>query len=763
MFTHNGKIENVQDLGIRSHSFTLKEWHLLIGGAIFCFMLASIMMSGWPNGLLPNLSSPYVYSGDGLSHAWITQRIIEGWVYDNPRSGYPFGSNFLDYPGSDSGNLLVIKLLSFFTGSYPAVFNLFFLLSFSAVFGFSYFSLRSIGLNRWFSISAAIIYSFIPFHFQRITHTFYLWYFVVPIFFYMAFQIFFKAKEQVYAYSKIDLIILGCALIVCASFGVYYALFGIITLGTAGLVGWLASKRYKPLALSALASTIVILGIGINTAPNIVHKFTSEPNPAVANRSPAEAEEYGLKLIQLVLPRSDHRSQVLAEITRNYESSHPLVNENRTVTLGFVGTFGLLILGVVALIKLADQPADPRLSLLSIIAMVLFLFGTVGGLGAVFSEFISPLIRGWNRISVFIAFACIAATFIVIQNWFISCAHKKFCNVFMGLVSSVLLVLALWDQSVSVCETCNSKIEANYKADRDFVKSIESSLPIGSAIYQLPYMPFPEAAPRHNLHTYELAAGFLHSESLRWNYAGMKGRDGDNFYRALSQEPIDVQVDVVRRLGFDGIYIDRRGYEDNADSLIGELTKVLHTSPLIVHADGQSVFFKLEHSLDVTFEGMSPYQIMKNVGYIADKLGHRYPAEPKDGIDFTRQNWPVFVKSVSGLSGWESWGRWSDQNLDPTVKIELSDPLPDKFVIKLNVQPFGPNVNKPLTIKVGGAKHEIKLYSGSNEVALPIDLEGEVASVIELIPYHPISPKELGYNGDRRKLGVGLIKMTFEE
>jgi len=112
----------------------LITWKWWLVGGIFCFELASILMSGWPKGLLPDFSYPFIYSVDGLSHAWMAQRAIEGWIFENPRSGYPFGSNFMDYPGSDSGNLLILKLLGLFVTDYHSALNLFFSFKFSSDF-----------------------------------------------------------------------------------------------------------------------------------------------------------------------------------------------------------------------------------------------------------------------------------------------------------------------------------------------------------------------------------------------------------------------------------------------------------------------------------------------------------------------------------------------------------------------------------------------------------------------------------------------------
>src|SRR5262245_26600821 len=85
------------------------EYRWWVPAALLSAVAASVLLSGWPEGLRPNLRFPYLYEGDFLVHLWMAQRVIEGWLFENPRSGFPFGSGFLDYPGSDAANHLIVK------------------------------------------------------------------------------------------------------------------------------------------------------------------------------------------------------------------------------------------------------------------------------------------------------------------------------------------------------------------------------------------------------------------------------------------------------------------------------------------------------------------------------------------------------------------------------------------------------------------------------------------------------------------------------
>ena len=248
-------------------------------------------------GLLPNISFPFVYHNDGLSHAWLAQRVIEGeWYFDNPRSGYPFGSNFLDYPNSDLGSFIALKILGSVFGSFQAATNLYFLLGFPLVFVASYSVLRYFALSRVSSIAAALVFTFIPFHFFRIGHLFFTWYFVVPLFFYYCHKFYFGSHSRTLNGGLKRFALHLCVLLALGSFGVYYAFFGVLIMLACGLAGSIRNRATRNFYSSIAASAVVIFAVAINLVPNLHHRIQSGANTEAAERKPLEAEIYGLKL-----------------------------------------------------------------------------------------------------------------------------------------------------------------------------------------------------------------------------------------------------------------------------------------------------------------------------------------------------------------------------------------------------------------------------------------------------------------------------------
>lgn len=741
-------------------SILAADWKLIFIGALASFFLASILMSGMPAGLIPDLSTPYSYSGDALFHAWMAQRVDEGWVFDNARSGYPFGSSFLDFPGSDGASHLIIKLLAMLGGGWVAATKLFFLMGFPVCFLATYVTSRAFGLNRCFAMTVGLLYTFTPFHFLRLQHLFYTWYFVTPLFFYLALSVYRTRKPELTQRrtypGKVLIAALGLASL--ASFGVYYALFGVIVIAFAGVLNWVKTGQLRGMSKAAVLCTAVVIGILVNVAPNLVGNLSEGHNPEVAKRSFVESEIYGLKMMQLLLPRPEHRLSTLAEVGQTYNSATPLINENSTSSLGLIGAAGFLLALLYVIFSPAGVLADERLRLVAATTLVLFLFATIGGLGSTFAMLISPSIRGWNRISIFVAFGAILFLFLLLD---LLLQRKTLRSAgYPVALASVILVVGLYDQTSPACHACNQAQKNAFENDKSFIHNIEKMLPSGAAIYQLPYIGFPETPPLHRLLNYQMMAGVLHSTSLKWSFGGMKGRPGDLFYRSLAQESMAKQIEVVRNLGFQGITIDRRGYADNADALITELTLLLQQPPQLQSNDGELVFFTLLGSAHQPLSGLPPLQIMKQANYYSDSLGTRYPAKLGDGIDFTKSHWPNFIRDAEGVSNFEPWGLWSDE---AKVTFTFTQQLPQRFTLILDAQAYASNVGQPIRVEIGDHHYSIELSSNVTQVKLVVDLKNSVADSISFFPPQPVSPKQINDTADERRLGIGFVSLRIVE
>ena len=784
------------------------EWNIWVPLSVFAFLAASLLMSGWPNGLIPETVIPYSYSGDGLAYLWNIQRVIEGtWYFTNDRSGFPFGSNHLDYPTSDTGSYLVIKLLGLIFNTAIAAQNLYYLLGFSLAAVAGYWVSRSIGITRPFSVVVAVLYAFTSFHFGRIGHLFFTWYFVAPLFFYVGFRLF--SEKLIFTNTQISLktkILNAIALLAMASFGIYYAFFGCMVIALCTVMSAAINRSWRHVNEGLLTLGLTILGVLLNVLPSLVHLFQQGENREGVNRFASESELYALKITQLLLPRGDHRLDSFFEFASKYNGFFSNVTENISASMGAVGSLGFLLLVAVSLISPFIYPktidtvplnktssAQLRFQVLAALALGLVLMGSMGGFSSLFAMLVSSSIRAWNRVSIFIAFISVVsfamATDLLIQKY-----PKHTAMKIAGIASAfAILVLGILDQTVKPCHSCLLMNQELAKSDKAFIQSIEKSVPKNSAIYQLPYMAYSDNGAVNNLGSYDQARGHLHSERLKWSFGSMRGRAGDWFYRKLALLPLHEQVTVVTAMGYAGIYVDRRGFIDASpeqykkcakyaasqvsrlknncvthvelEQSISQAIDALTNQPKLVSKDSQLVFLPFKPYVLNQEDLSRANALIQPIGY---KLVNGVPVQLGGGfddpIDLRKDDpdMPVYLGGLYGLSGISVTnegrvGRWSNALFAKRVTVWLAKPLPKKFTLQIRAQAAGLNAGKPMQVKIGKQTKDIIFGSEFETKSVSFEIEEPIYK-IEFKPADPFSPARRWGSGD-----TGLIAVLFQQ
>ena len=143
--------------------------------------------------------------------------------------------------------------------------------------------------------------------------------------------------------SKLILSLIICVLIASTG-GVYYSFFACCLLLTVGLIRACGLRHIRHFFLPGiLISTIATAAIA-NLSPSILYQIKHGPT-STAQRFPSEAELYGLKIAQLLLPITDHRLALWSHLKAKY-NANPLINENDGSSLGLIGSVGFLTLGI---------------------------------------------------------------------------------------------------------------------------------------------------------------------------------------------------------------------------------------------------------------------------------------------------------------------------------------------------------------------------------------------------------------------------------
>jgi phosphoglycerol transferase len=520
-----------------------------------------------------DLRTPFVAAGDGLSAQYIIKSILEHGTYAlNPDVGAPFGATMYDYPIPEPTHHLFIRFIGLFTHDPFLTFNLFYLSSFAAAAWTACWALQRNGIERLPAIAGAIAFALLPYHFFRIGHVFLASYAAIPVLCHYALQLANYNAPHVAGMPRARWQSV-LAIAIAAGTGVYYAFFGLFFIVVATAIGFARSRHGLVLKVGAAYAAVIALTVGLSLLPNTLFHHAEGANPLIANRAPVEAEIFGLKLTQMLFPNSGHRIGALREFMGAYNASAPLVNENMTSSIGLIGTIGFLI-ALVAFV--CDERRRFReLWVAGALCVTGVLYATVGGFGAIVARTVLPEIRGLNRVSVFIAFFAFFA-FLAAMRRLNLAAHSRLAN---PLLAGVMIVVTCADE-IPTSGVVRPQRPA-FEASREFFTKVQSAVPAGTAVFELPYTYFPESA--HRVGSYALLEPYLFTHDLRWSFGDMHGRPSDLWNEQASMLTGNDFAGALARAGFGAVYVDRRGYKDNGAAIEKELRSVLG-APVVENA-----------------------------------------------------------------------------------------------------------------------------------------------------------------------------------
>jgi phosphoglycerol transferase len=546
-----------------------------------------------------NLRVPLYYAYDGLLMLMFVKDLLgDGWWLTNSHLGAPYGQELYDFPLA-AGNLLHvlgIEALGLALNDPALTLNLYYLLGYPLTALSAYFVLRRLEVTPLVACVVSVVFSTLPYHFGRgADHLFLSAYFTVPIACYLVALAFAGRPLFAWPRSARAVVPLVATVLACVAIGTastYYAAFAASLLVAGGVVSAVAHRGAGSLLHAALAAALVLAAVAASLSPVFLYRHEYGSNDAVAVRAPEEAELLSLRLSELVLPVRSHRLAPLADLRERYETRTPLPSESNQA-LGFVATIGLVALLVVGVATAAGrrwQSGPARmLPALAAATLVAVLISTTGGLSTVVSYVGLTQLRGWNRMSIFIAFFALAAVAILLDAARARIPGSARRAVFAAALLAIP-VPALLDQTNASLVPPHGVFQTAWASDGGFVRSVERTLPPGASVFQLPYVSFPEEPhPPGGAAAYDEVVGYLHSDRLRWSFGAMRGRDGD-WASALADKPPDAVVMAIAASGFSGTEVDTLAYEDAGSSVLRVLEA--HGRP-VYSANGRLAFVDL--------------------------------------------------------------------------------------------------------------------------------------------------------------------------
>jgi phosphoglycerol transferase len=571
-----------------------------------------------------DIQIPFQYDRDSImTGEWIKSIIDNGWFLDNKYIGMPTGKNLRDVPMSDNFHYAIIKIITWFTDHYAVAINLFYILTFPLIVCSSYYVFRKFSISPVISCTGAFLYAFLEYHYYRnISHIFLSAYYMNPLII-MVMVWLFSGKLEDREASRIfprsfnaefrgSMII---SLLVSAC-GIYYAYFSCFLLLIAGSVRSLWQKNFRPLVTAVILVAIITIGGVINLSPVILYQLQHGRNPEASARVYHEAELYSLKITDMLLPATGHRIKFLADLRdqldRETSFLYRFYKPKTSTSLGIIGSAGFIFLLVFLMAHRRNNThgknepdRNDLLLYLSILNIAALLLASVGGFNSIVSHLIRYKIRGYERLSIFIAFFALFAVLIILQGLYDSyiknrltpMVRLKTVNLFIPRAAFfvfmlVLLIIGLFDQAGIYSTPDYDAVKKKFLADKKLVSQIERAVPPYAMIFELPYVPYPEAVNPYKMTDYDHLRFYLHTSKLRWSYGAVKGRSGDLWQRETASKSTPDMIRELSEKGFQGILVNRNGYKDNGVKIIQEIKNIIAARP-VMSDDASMVFFSL--------------------------------------------------------------------------------------------------------------------------------------------------------------------------
>ncbi len=538
------------------------------------------------------LRVPISYNGDTLSLlAQIKNIRITNSIYTSLNLGFPYKQDLHDViaPG-EVLNHFVIWCLSRFTNSDGLILNTFFFGTFLLVFLGGYLGSRILKISPFSATVIGILYAFLPYHFLRGPGHLYLAnYSIVPVVVAIAIRQLMSSplishvprtmrpKEWLGWGLHPQTFLVLFTVLIGSMMGMYYAAFGFVLITVTGIFGAIAFASFDRLRATGVLLITMTLALIVQILPVIFFQRQYGNNLAVVSRSLAEIESYGLKITGLLTPVINHRIDALASFSQK-ATYVPLPSEN-TSALGIVGVISIVCVIGAAIIA-ALRGRESKYLPLALTAGFAIMLGTIGGVAQFVGQLGFTQLRAWNRISVVIAFVAFASLGLVIDDLRKSSRKKRILtSVFIPL----LLPLSIMDMSPRF--TVPNSTTREWLSDSNLVRKVEKYFGPDSAVFQLPVMRFPENGPIFRLGDYEHFKGYLHSESLRWSYGGVKGREAD-WQLKLPSIPTSSSLECLAALDFEVLWVNLEGFE-NPEVITNELKNQQLTK--VMMRDGGSI------------------------------------------------------------------------------------------------------------------------------------------------------------------------------
>ena len=511
-------------------------------------------------------------AGEGHVAPWAFKRV--------PELGAPFAAEWSDWPLIEEPQTLLLGLLHRCFGPFAGLnvaLLLGHLLAAATMFGVA----RSGGAARLWAFVAGLAYGLAPFLFaQSPHHVTVAWAWHVPLFI-LAWR--WAADPSVVPGDRRFLLAAAIGVIAGVQNPYYTNILCQLALVGGAVSAW-RGRSWRNLRTAGVIVAAAAAAFALMHLDTLVYGWVHGRNPGGVVREYKWIEIYGLKLVDLVVPSTAHRSPWLAGVALRHRAAAPLLDEGASY-LGIVGLACLAWLAVTAARGFLDGRVERVPTPFWQIAWIVLVF-TTGGLNAFAGAAGFLMFRTACRYSIVIL--------AIALEWGARRATAIETELRPGglpaagrwAVAMALAALVTWDEVPRPPEeSVTRSIARRIESDRQFVASIEEKLPAGAKVLQLPLMEFPES-PGPGVGPYEHLRPYVLGSRLHWSFGTVKGRPREKWLADLQKKDVRGIVAELRSRGFAAVVIERGGFPDKGRAVESALLEAAGVKRLIASPAG---------------------------------------------------------------------------------------------------------------------------------------------------------------------------------
>jgi hypothetical protein len=343
---------------------------------------------------------------------------------------------------------------------------------------------------------------------------------------------------------------------------IYYGLMLAQFLALAGLAQLVRRSTRR----QALAPWLLFAALGAaitaDSANVLVSNLDRESGLARYVRPYGNLERYALKPIELVLPAPGWGRVPWVGPAKRYVGGAIFRGEMGSAYLGLAGIAAFLWMCAASFRAYLVRRRSVLPGALAAIAWILA-YSVVGGLNGLVGTLGFTWLRGTNRYSVWILALVLlwAVGRLSRARW----TRRRS----VSLAAAALAAFGAFVDQRPQWFPDQQMAEAQQKiaSDRTFAHSLAAVLPESAMLFVLPVVDCPEGDRVRQATDYESFRPYLYTRHLRFSYGSDKGRARDTWQRRAEALEPEALADALERIGFAGILVNRKAYDDGAQSL----------------------------------------------------------------------------------------------------------------------------------------------------------------------------------------------------